>query len=75
MTRDITNGKILTKSGYISSPADVAEHLRARFATDEWKEKHKDKHVNEIIIFYSPHEDIKRPRADHKVHIWVHVSC
>ena len=66
MTRDITNGKILTKSGYITSPEEVAEHLRARLATDEWKEKHKHKHINEIVVFYSDHKDIKRPRADHK---------
>ena len=66
VTRDITNGKILTKSGYISCPEEVAEHLSARFATDEWKEKHKDKHINEIIISFSPHNEIARPRVDHK---------
>ncbi|KAL3919436.1 MAG: hypothetical protein SGPRY_005631, partial [Prymnesium sp.] len=64
VTRDITNGKVLTASGYISCPAEVAEHLRARFSTAEWREAHKNKHIHEIIIFYSPHQEITRPRGD-----------
>lgn len=43
----------------------MAEHLRARFSTLEWREAHKDKHIKEIFIFYTPHEEINRPRAAH----------
>jgi hypothetical protein len=64
--RDITNGKILTESGYITCPAEVAEHLRKRVGSAEWTEAHKDKHIHEIYVFYSPHNEIHRPRADHK---------
>ena len=53
---DILNGDTFGKK--ITSPADVAEHLRARFATDEWQEAHKDKKIDEIIVFYSGHEEI-----------------
>eukprot|EP00966_Prymnesium_polylepis_P081868 1896405-Prymnesium_polylepis.1 len=38
--RDILHNNILTKSGYITSPAEVAEHLHARFGTGEWKAAH-----------------------------------
>lgn len=44
----------------------MAEHLRAKFSTPEWREAHADKHVHEIVIFYtSPHEEIDRPRVEH----------
>lgn len=66
VTRDITNGKILTESGYITCPAEVAEHLRKRVGSTEWTQAHKDKHIHEIIVFYSPHDEIQRPRVDHK---------
>lgn len=65
VSRDITNGKALTTSGYVTCPAEVAEHLRARFATAKWMEKHQDKHINEMVVYYAPHEEIHRPRADH----------
>lgn len=64
VSRDITNNKVLTESGYITCPAEVAEHLRARFSTEEWRAKHASKHINEILIFYTPHNEINRPRAD-----------
>ena len=61
VTRDITNNKILSASGYITCPAEVAEHLRARVGTAEWSEAHKDKSIHEIVVFYTPHSDINRP--------------
>lgn len=64
VTRDITNNKVLTESGAITCPAEVAEHLRSRFSTAEWRDAHKDKHIHEIVVFYSPHQDIHRPRGD-----------
>lgn len=66
VTRDITNNFILTESGYITCPAEVAEHLRKRVGSVEWMEAHKDKHINEIVVFYAPHQEIQRPRVDHK---------
>lgn len=65
VTRDITNKKILTASGYIGCPQEVAEHLRARFMTAEWMRKHQDKHINEMVIFYAHHDEIERPRVEH----------
>ena len=64
VTRDITNGKALTESGYITCPKEVAEHLAARFASEEWKRAHADKGINEIVVFYAEHSEIARPRAD-----------
>lgn len=63
VSRDITNNKILTESGYITCPKEVAEHLRARFSTREWREAHQHKAIHEILIFYAPHQDITRPRG------------
>ena len=67
VTRDITNEKILTESGYITSPREVAEHLQKRFQTEEWKVAHEDKKIHEIIVHYSNHEEItERQLEDHK---------
>lgn len=67
LKRDMTNGKILTASGYVTSPRDVAEHLRARFQTDEWKVAHADKSVNEIVVTYSHHNEMpERPAVEHE---------
>ena len=67
LTRDLTNGRILTESGYIRNPKEVAEHLRNRFQTEEWKAAHKDKSIHEIIVTYSDHGQIvERPRVDHE---------
>ena len=56
--RDILHNNILTASGYITSPAEVAEHLHLRFGTDEWKATHVEKKVNEIIVLYSDATDM-----------------
>lgn len=67
LKRDMTNNKILTESGYITSPKEVAEHLRNRFETDEWKAAHTDKSIQEIIVTYSDHMDIvERPAVEHE---------
>jgi hypothetical protein len=46
--RDILHNNILTSSGYITTPAEVAEHLHKRFGTEEWKAAHVDKKVQEV---------------------------
>ena len=38
--RAILHNKIRTRSKYITSSAEVAEHLRNHFATEEWRKKH-----------------------------------
>jgi hypothetical protein len=67
LTRDLTNNRILTASGYVRSPKEVAEHLRARFQTEEWKAAHVDKAIHEIVVTYSDHGEItERGRVDHE---------
>ena len=56
--RDILHNTILTSSGYITSPAEVAEHLYLRFSTDDWQLNHTEKKVNEIIVLYSDATDV-----------------
>ena len=58
--RDLLNGgdSILTASKKISSPAEVAEQLRARFSTQAWQDEHKHRKVNEMVVFYSGHDEI-----------------
>ena len=36
----------------------MAEHLHNYFSTDAWKESHKDKKVNEVVVLYSNATDI-----------------
>ena len=58
LTRDLTNGQILTESGYVRDPREVAEQLRKRFQTDEWMAAHIDKSIHEIVVTYSQHNEI-----------------
>ena len=51
--RAILHNKILTASGYITSPAEVAEHLHRHFSTAEWQAAHVNTKVNEVIVLYS----------------------
>jgi hypothetical protein len=63
--RDILHNNILTASGYITSPAEVAEHLHKRFGTPEWRAAHYEKKVNEIVVLYSDATDmIERPQVE-----------
>ena len=56
--RDILHNNIFTSSGYITSPAEVAEHLHKHFGTGEWKAALVDKKVQEIVILYSDATDM-----------------
>eukprot|EP00966_Prymnesium_polylepis_P169269 3913954-Prymnesium_polylepis.1 len=58
LTRDLTNGQILTASGYVRDPREVAEQLRKRFQTDEWMAAHIDKSIHKMVVTYSQHDDI-----------------
>lgn len=66
LTRDLTKAKILTDDGYVTCPREAAEHLRRRFETEAWREKHKHMPINEIKVTYSNHEDINRPVVEHE---------
>ena len=67
LTRDLTNGRILTDSGYVRNPKEVAEQLRKRFQTEEWMAAHVDKSIHEIVVTYSQHNEItERPRVEHE---------
>ena len=63
--RDILHDNILTSSGYITSPAEVAEHLHRKFGTNEWKVDHMGGKVNEVIVLYSDATDMhERARVE-----------
>ena len=66
--QDIIDGVALTASARITSAKEVAEHVRARFSTDEWKASHAGMTVNEIIVVYGSTEEIHgtRPHPDHE---------
>ena len=67
LTRDLTNGQILTQSGYVRDPREVAEQLRKRFQTDEWIAAHVNKAIHEIVVTYSQHNEItERPTVEHE---------
>jgi hypothetical protein len=67
LTRDLTNGRILTESGYVRNPKEVAEQLRKRFQTAEWMAAHVDKSIHEIVVTYSHHDEItERGLVDHE---------
>ena len=56
------NMKILTQSGYFTSPLEVAEHLSRRVDTDDWRAAHKDRTIKRITVMYSDHTEIhERP--------------
>jgi hypothetical protein len=56
----------LNESGFITTPREVAEHLKARFETDTWRASHADKAIHEIKVFYSHHTEIPEgPVVEH----------
>lgn len=57
---------ILTASGRILSPEEVAEHVKARFQTQEFVEGHIGSTINEVVVIYTPFEEIQRDEVtDH----------
>ena len=66
VARDILNHKVLTESGYITCPHEVAEHLSRRLDTPEWRAEHAKQTINDIKVMYSAHGDIsERPIVEH----------
>ena len=62
VTRDTLNQRILTQSGYITTPLEVAEHLRNKVGTEDWQAAHRAKVIKKINVIYSDHADIvERP--------------
>ena len=63
VTNDITNGNIRTPSGLITTPLEVAQHVRATFCTREWLAEHMDMQINEIVVMYLDVSEIERPAS------------
>lgn len=59
------NPTVLTSNGHILSPAQVAEHLQARFQTNEFICTHLLSTINEVIVEYTHTRQIVRPQPDH----------
>ena len=52
---------VLTSDEQILSPEQVAEHVKARFMTDDYLQMHLNKTINEVIVLYTPTAEISRP--------------
>ena len=65
IVRDTLNNKILTQSGFVTGPIEVAEHLRRRVDTEEWRAAHREKTIKRISVLYSDHAEItERPAVE-----------
>mmetsp|Transcript_3312 Transcript_3312/g.8239 ORF Transcript_3312/g.8239 Transcript_3312/m.8239 type:complete len:726 (+) Transcript_3312:2193-4370(+) len=56
---------ILTSNGVILSPKQVAEHLQARFETADYLATHLDKTINEVVVKFTPSQEIIRQLPDY----------
>ena len=56
---------ILTQSGFIRWPIEVAEHIKRRLNTDEYVQSHLNAVINEVVVTYTDTGDIVRPKPDH----------
>eukprot|EP00966_Prymnesium_polylepis_P235790 5453297-Prymnesium_polylepis.1 len=63
VSRDLTNGQVLTPSGDIDSALEVAQHTRATFCTPECLREHAYLEINEIVVMYLDTSEISRPAA------------
>ena len=64
IARDILNQKILTQSGYVTCPMEVAEHLRCKVDTNDWRAAHRAKTIKQISVLYSDHAEISERPAN-----------
>ena len=44
----------------------MANHLKLRFDTDAFIESHQGTSINQVIVLYTPTQDIIRPKPDHE---------
>ena len=66
--QDIIDDVALTATKPITSAKEVAEHVRARFSTEDWKASHTGMTINEIVVVDSSTEEIQatRPQPDYE---------
>jgi hypothetical protein len=64
--QDIIDDIALTKSKRITTAEEVAEHVRARFSTEDWKASHAAMTINEIVVVHGSTTEIHgtRPQPD-----------
>jgi len=63
VTRDLTDGNVQTPSGRITSPLEVAQHLRAQFCSRQWKKERINMKINQVVVMYLDADEIVRPVA------------
>ena len=51
LRQDTIDKKLKSKSRIMKTPLDAVEHIKDRFCTEGWKEKHKDMTINEFMVF------------------------
>ena len=61
VTRDLTDGNVQTPSGRITSPLEVAQHLRAQFCSRQWKKERMNMKINQVVVMYLDADEIVRP--------------
>ena len=63
VTRDLTNGQVLTPLGDIDNALEVAQHTRATFCNDAWLREHSYMEINEMQVMYLDASEIPRPEV------------
>jgi hypothetical protein len=61
VTRDLTDGNVQTPSGRITSPLEVAQHLRAQLFSRQWKKERINMKINQVVVMYLDADEIVRP--------------
>jgi len=51
----------MTPSGRITSPLEVAQHVRATFFTPEWQSQHLNMKINQVVVMSLDVNQILRP--------------
>ena len=57
-TRDLTDGNVQTPSGRITSPLEVAQHLRAQFCSRQLKKERINMKINQVVVMYLDADEI-----------------
>jgi hypothetical protein len=79
VTSDLTDGNVQTPSGCITSPLEVAQHLRAQFCSRQWKKKRINMKINQVVVMYLDADEIVRPVAPpdavcHVISFWMFLG-